>query len=186
MARVQKGRRMALRVLSKNPVRSIPVDVTRIAERYAHVIFDDLGENVSGMLVPLPEEFEGRKWAIVVHRDHSPVRKRFSVAHELGHLLIHGYESPHADSSYQLRIRETVRYRDSTSSEGSTVEEIEANQFAAELLMPERAILDELARRRLEYAPQDEAADDKLMREIADKFQVSQQALAIRISNLLG
>ena len=58
---------------------------------------------------------------IVLSRKGNPMRQRFSVAHELGHLLLHPEPAP-----------------------GSRVHEREANTFAAELLMPAAEIRDRL------------------------------------------
>jgi len=82
-------------------------------------------------------------------------------------------------------LRKTVRYRNAESSKGSVIEEIEANQFAADLLMPDRVILRELMRSRFEYAPQQDEGDAKVLRELASRFEVSQQALAIKISHFV-
>lgn len=58
---------------------------------------------------------------IVLSGKGNPMRQRFSVAHELGHLLLHPEPAP-----------------------GSRVHEREANTFAAELLMPAAEIRDRL------------------------------------------
>jgi Zn-dependent peptidase ImmA (M78 family) len=58
---------------------------------------------------------------IALSRKGNPMRQRFSVAHELGHLLLHPEPAP-----------------------GSRVHEREANTFAAELLMPAAEIRDRL------------------------------------------
>jgi Zn-dependent peptidase ImmA (M78 family) len=102
------------------------------------------------------------------------------MAHELGHLLLHGYTTPHADRGYKLR------YRNSTSAEGSVLEEIEANQFAAELLMPENLLLEQLVDEGLEYVPVGDDNDDPRLTKLAQQLKVSRQALAIRLSNLLA
>jgi Zn-dependent peptidase ImmA (M78 family)/transcriptional regulator with XRE-family HTH domain len=62
----------------------------------------------------------GRPMIILSHKG-NPMRQRFSVAHELGHLLLHPEPAP-----------------------GSRVHEREANTFAAELLMPAAEIRDRL------------------------------------------
>jgi Zn-dependent peptidase ImmA (M78 family)/DNA-binding XRE family transcriptional regulator len=58
---------------------------------------------------------------IVLSRKGNPMRRRFSVAHELGHLLLHPEPAP-----------------------GSRVHEREASTFAAELLMPAAELRDRL------------------------------------------
>jgi Zn-dependent peptidase ImmA (M78 family) len=128
----------------------------------------------------LAEPLSGKDWVIVVNQTHAPARQRFTMAHELGHLLLHGYTTPHADRGYKLR------YRNSTSAEGSVLEEIEANQFAAELLMPENLLLEQLVDEGLEYVPVGDDNDDPRLTKLAQQLKVSRQALAIRLSNLLA
>ncbi len=69
----------------------------------------------------------------VNHRS-SPGRKRFTVAHEIGHRVVHG-TSIHSDSLRQLR-----------QWTGDTRER-EANVFAAELLMPTHLFAPQVHRR---------------------------------------
>jgi Zn-dependent peptidase ImmA (M78 family) len=157
-------------------VRSPSVDVIEIAGKYATVIEHELESDVSGALVP---PSEGANWVILVNKAHNPNRKRFTVAHELGHLLLHGYTSPHADRRLMLR--------DARSSEGSTFEEIEANQFAAELLMPRELVLKEAKGVSVEYE-MDAASEEKLdnlVDALAGKFKVSSHAMRIRLASLL-
>jgi Zn-dependent peptidase ImmA (M78 family) len=181
MRRVDRAVREAERVLKLNDVSSLPVRVGHLAMKWAHVVEQPLDRDISGMLVPLPGVVDGKSWAIVVNRTHSEVRKRFTIAHELGHLLLHGYKSTHADRSFKIRLR------DSHSSEGSVLEEIEANRFAAELLMPTQLLRARLANHSIEYAPAGKAAAaDREIVKLAKEFDVSTQALQIRLSTLLA
>ena len=68
-----------------------------------------------------------------------------------------------------------VLMRDPKSATGTEKVEIEANQFAAELLMPEALI-----KQALESEPFD-IDDDSPIEELAKKFRVSKQALEYRI-----
>ena len=68
---------------------------------------------------------------------------------------------------------------------GSVTEEIEANQFAAELLMPRGPLLQRAAELRLKYVNSD-GRDDPEVEALAVQFEVSRQALLIRLSNLLA
>lgn len=179
MRRTQRAIREARRVLEQNHISSAPVDVESLARQWAHVIKQNLGEDISGMLVPLPNPLDQRHWAIVVNKSHSVVRQRFTMAHELAHLLLHGYTSAHADRGFKVRLR------DSHSSEGSVLEEIEANNFAAELLMPESLLRQQLENHTIEYAPEDPSNERQLAR-LAREFNVSKQALSIRLSGLVA
>jgi Zn-dependent peptidase ImmA (M78 family) len=178
MNRLNRAVREARQVLAAQTIKRVPVDVERIAQKWAIVVRRTLDDDISGMLVPLPGAHAKRRWAIVVNETQAPVRQRFTVAHELGHLLLHGYDTAHADRDFRVRLRGVE------SSQGSVFEEIEANRFAAELLMPEELLLKKVRDRNLQYA--DDDTNDGELRKIADDFHVSKQALSIRLSTLLG
>ena len=70
---------------------------------------------------------------IGVNALHHPNRQRFTVAHECGHLILHKAQitkEVHVDKDFPMLMR------DSVSAAGVNEMEIEANVFAAELLMP--------------------------------------------------
>lgn len=92
-------------------------------------------------------------------------RRKFSCAHELGHLFLHILKS-------DGRVNDSVYYR-----YGGGVEEREANEFAAALLMPEELFV-EIAERYLD--------DDNvyIINPIADYFGVSKEAVIARGRNL--
>lgn len=72
-------------------------------------------EKFSGQMIP---DEDGVK-VIYVNKNHPPDRQRFTLAHELGHLVMHNYD-----------------YIPNTENEA----ENEANRFASEFLMPEVSI----------------------------------------------
>jgi Zn-dependent peptidase ImmA (M78 family) len=177
MRGVLRARRRAQQLLAEHQVTKVPVNVYAIAKRYANVLKRPLDSEVSGVLIPIEKE----KWVIVVNAMHPPLRRRFTVAHELGHLLLHNYRSPHADL--------TFRFRDARSSEGSALEEIQANQFAAELLIPRAELMREVAARHFDHAPTNDAEDVEFQEWIgtlARRFQVSRQAMMIRFSSIFA
>lgn len=177
MRYLRRSRKAAEDVLARSAKPTLPIDVFAVARKYALVIEKPMSEDLSGMLVPLEKRIRGKTWMIVVNSTHPRVRQRFTVAHELGHLLLHDYTTPHADSGFK------VRFRDLRSSDGSVKEEIEANQFAAELLMPSALVLKRVRAAGLEYAP---VTDDEgeLIAGLAREFAVSAQAFSIRLSSL--
>ena len=116
---------------------------------------------------------DSARTVIGVNSFHAPVRQRFTIAHEIGHLLLHETRAMIVDTH--------VYRRDETSSMGTKKEEREANRFAAELLMPsdfvERAVDDALS--------EDPGITTKqLVSGLASAFQVSEQAMEIRLGNL--
>lgn len=171
--------RAARRVLSGAKSKNGKVDIRKIAAGFAHIVERDLPEDVSGMLVPLETPTQNKAWVIVVNASNPEVRKRFTIAHELGHVVMHRFTKPHADNRFG------VRFRDRRSSEGTDFEEVEANQFAAELLMPEAVVLEKVRRRGidLDYG-MDQAEAQEQLKPVAEELGVSQQALSIRLANL--
>ncbi|HXE46017.1 MAG TPA: ImmA/IrrE family metallo-endopeptidase [Conexibacter sp.] len=104
----------------------LPISPSYIAERLGLKVHQAyLEPDVSGMLA----KREGQDAEIYVNAGDSEARQRFSCAHELGHYVqrVSGNE----DDSFGYIDR-----RGPTASQGTEPEEIFANQFAAELLMP--------------------------------------------------
>ena len=82
--------------------------------------------DVSGLLLK-----NGDEYAIFVEEGDSIERKRFTIAHEIGHKVLN-----HVDDAEYV----SISFRDDHSSNGSNSEEIAANAFAAVLLMPEKIV----------------------------------------------
>ena len=175
MRKIQRAVREARAVLSEAGVADAPVDIYAIADAYADVIELKMEDSISGMLIPATTESSPKRYTIIVNAKHPEVRRRFTVAHELGHLLLHDYRTPHADTGFKIRFRANREY------DGSVAEEIEANQFAAEVLMPTDILLARTEELDIEYVPANERAIESLARE----FMVSKQALQIRLTDFI-
>ncbi len=127
----------------------------------------DLDEDVSGFLI-LKEDTAH----IGINKSNSRQRKRFTIAHEIGHYLLHA-----KSSKLFIDKKEKILYRNTNSSTGESLREIEANAFAASLLMPRKLILQEL-----EIVTN--VTEGKFIKALAKKFDVSEQAITIRLTNL--
>ncbi len=149
-----------------------PVPVEAIIEKHGiRIQAQALGENIFGFLYrgTKPEDI-----LIGVNASNPPVRKRFTVAHELGHhLLGHKSVDVYVDRKVGFQLR------GDKSSKGTNPEEIEANLFAAELLMPQ----DLLAKDIPDNARID-PEDEETIGALAKRYQVSMQALTIRLGAL--
>jgi Zn-dependent peptidase ImmA (M78 family) len=153
----------------------MPVPVEYVAHRLGlRVESVRLGEDVSGLLV-----LHGNLATIGYNEEQSLVRQRFTVAHELGHFCLHAAEAHESGLFIDKKFR--IEYwRDGTSSTGSQTQEIEANRFAASLLMPE-----ELVRKTIiQPGYQIDEGDDDALQELASKFEVSVQAMSLRLASL--
>jgi len=119
---------------------------------------------------PLPESLSAAvmsigvdAFVIAVNNSHGPGRRRFSVAHELGHAVLRhaaGYYLEYAVEDHW----EPPNY--------SYFDEREANAFAAALLMDER------------WVREDFAAGMRDVKELADRYAVSSAAMGFRLTNL--
>ena len=91
-----------------------------------------------------------------------------------GHLELHRdmiTSSVHVDKNFPVLMRDTK------AATGIELVEIQANQFAAELLMPQAKLDEALASKPFDID------DDDPIEELAKKFKVSKQALEYRIRN---
>jgi Zn-dependent peptidase ImmA (M78 family) len=148
-----------------------PVDVEWLARQQgARVIPEELDSEVSGVLYREPDNV-----IIAVNRHHAATRRRFTVAHELGHLLLHQGRPVIVDHVVRARIN----LRDHRSSLATEREEIEANRFAAYLLMPPKFVHDEL-----EAALRRGLDEHATIERLARRFGVSAQAMEFRLTNL--
>lgn len=151
----------------------IPIDVDGVAQSLGlEVLYADLGEDVSGLLI-----FNGESAQVCVQNEDPRVRQRFTVAHEIGHhFLRHQFESGehvHVDKGNY------ISQRGPRASEGVDPKEVQANQFAASLLMPTNAI-----RQRLAKLAGGGPVLDTHVEALAEDFEVSEQAMTIRLTGL--
>ena len=171
MMRSSRVEAQALKALEAAGVKKIPVDPTAVAQFHGVVVWetDDLPDNISGLM----QRDDGEP-VIVVNRDHKPQRRRFTVAHELGHALLH-------DDNFIVDKTARVRLRDKESSLAIHTEEIEANAFAAELLMPRHHVVKQVTRA---MKSNKNVTEPGLIRDLAGRFDVSEQAMGFRLVNL--
>lgn len=183
MSQFSRGIRAAEMLLAQVSDKSPPIDVITIAKQYAYIRRDTLPSDVSGMLVPSHPDSK-KRWIIVINRVQSSTRQRFTVAHELGHIVLHQYDTPHADGP------PIVHFRDDQSSLGTNKEEIEANQFAAELLLPAQILVPRLREAKLDsWAGAQVESESSSVRDrigyLAEQFKVSEEAMMLRIGTLM-
>lgn len=146
-----------------------PVDVELAAKAVGAIVtFEPFKEELSGVLVK-----DTNRVVIGVNSTHPYSRQRFTIAHEIGHLIL--------KHQGELFVDHVVMRRDSRSSQAIDRQEIEANQFAAELLMPEDLIL-QTAKNCYEVNPS--LSQAQLVDHLAKAFKVSPQAMEYRLTNL--
>jgi Zn-dependent peptidase ImmA (M78 family) len=167
--RRRKIQAMVEALLAENNVRQAPVTVSQIAKaKGARIFVDSLEGDLSGFL------YRDKAQSVIgVNTHQSPARQNFTIAHELGHLLLHDQEQLHVDHEFHVRLRNDV------SSQGTDEAEQEANFFAASLLMPRQFLETDLANKV--YV---DLLDDEFLHGLARKYGVSTQALVNRLKNL--
>ena len=159
-----RSERRATRLLRDHGVVEPPVDVEPLAEALGmSVTYERLDNDVSGLML-----FENGAARVAINETHHRNRQRFTLAHEIGHLLLHAKDD---------RVFVDRRFfRNQWASKGELREEIEANAFAASLLMP-RSFVER-------YVESGSGITDVDVFRLATRFEVSEQAMTLRLVKL--
>ena len=165
----KKPQAAARKVLEEAGIKDAPVSVQEIARHLgADVRFKSVERDISGFI---SRQKDGAV-VIGINSFHHSHRQRFTLAHELGHLCLH--------TSKALYVDHVPRFRDVKSSQAIEPEEIEANLFAAELLMPEKLLLRDIR------AMADELVTREAIDKLAKRYKVSPEAMRVRLERLKG
>ncbi|MCC6224152.1 MAG: ImmA/IrrE family metallo-endopeptidase [Thermoleophilia bacterium] len=146
----------------------LPVPVESIAEDLLGLLVEESeGLPCSGVLVPA----ERRIWLNAAEARQSPGRRRFTIAHELGHWVCQVQEGRSRPVYCRAAdLRPDAAAGPAAPPPPNPPEEREANVFAAELLMPEEAVRNAFPR-----------ADS--IEAMAAEFDVSREAMHWRLFN---
>lgn len=141
-----------------------PVDVRGLAKELGLSIEEkQMEDDISGSIEKMNAQYK-----ITVNDAHSENRKRFTIAHELGHFMLH-------DRLINNGIYDDKLYRSYENRRNKNVNdfhETEANVFAANLLMPADLVYKLINEKNLNCA------------QLAENLQVSKQAMEIRLESL--
>jgi Zn-dependent peptidase ImmA (M78 family) len=153
MGSIGRARQCARNLLKKHNITSLPVDVLALiakeAPDFSIIYEEDWPNRLSGLT-------NRSQKTIRINKKHHPLRQRFSLAHELGH----------------IRLDHDLILSDRIEEEGINAEfEKEADEFASELLMPI-----DMFKRAFRSNPNLEV--------LADTFQVSTTAVSVRALKL--
>jgi Zn-dependent peptidase ImmA (M78 family) len=152
----------AEKILEATRITQIPVDVSDISKKLDIVIKYAPSIEFSGLLY----RKDGKAFMAINNKD-PEVRQRFTIAHELGHFFLH----PQKDTFVEFRDNGiTITPR--------SLKEIQANQFAAALLMPRKYLLEDIAN----Y--QETGITDAVIHALAERYQVSDKSMNYRLRNL--
>jgi Zn-dependent peptidase ImmA (M78 family) len=145
-------------------VDELPVDLKKIARHHGITLTEKSAEELGTLSGRVTLHPDGRG-EIEYRASDPPVRQRFTIAHEIGHLLLRhveqGGEAMRDDSK-------------SFSRKSYDPKEAEANRFAAEILMPADTV-----RFMIEQSP-----NPPTLKSMARRFEVSELAMQYRLKNL--
>ena len=137
-----------------------PIPVVTIAREMGVNVYKSDGwpDYISGLIREDPEHGGWSGYAIYTNANHTNKRRRFTIAHELGHYVLHR-------DLIGNGITDDALYR----SRLSGLIERQANRFAAKLLMPWNLIIESTEQ------------GINTVKGLADKFDVSRSAMSIRL-----
>ena len=139
----------------------LPVRVEALAKRWGVISIEHHPISSAGMLLP------GRRgYKIILNENQSKTRQKFSLAHELGHLLLQKCGMSGSITS--------AKYR--SSDGGNLAEEQLCDQIAAEILMPRMAFYEDGWM---------EGWSLRSLRSLAVKYDTSVPATAMRMIDLM-
>lgn len=137
-----------------------PVQMVPLARALGITVYrrSDWPDNISGRI--FKDDFLGGDsgYAIEVNATHAPNRRRFTIAHEIAHFVLHPNligDELYDDGLYRSGLSNRV--------------EVQANQFASRILMPDHLIQEALA----QYGRSPVT--------LARIFEVSEAAMRIRL-----
>lgn len=153
------------------------IDVEAIAEKCEVSLKYGCVES-SGFTINNEMNSKNGKKVISINEFEPDYRQRFTIAHELGHIIL-----GHEGISY--RFSDVSKYKNTIDR----MNEVSANKFAAELIMPENLVKKVLLHsiNELNYSIHqkfDENDINQLIALSSNKMGVSTQALNYRIKNL--
>ncbi len=163
-----QAERRAAQLLRDHGLEAPAVDVEALAGALdISVHYERLAKDMSGVLL-----VENGSARVAINQAHHRNRQRFTLAHEIGHVLLHADR----DGGGNRLFVDRRFFRNEWSSKGELREEIEANAFAASLLMPRRFFGQCLE-------PRAGITELDVFR-LATRFEVSEQAMTLRLVKL--
>lgn len=165
----KKPQSAASKLLDQLGIKEPPVPVPKVVRHLgADVRYERVERDISGFI---SRQGDG-SIIIGINTFHHAHRQRFTLAHELGHLCLH--------TGKALYVDHVPKFRDVKSSQAVEPEEIEANIFAAELLMPEAFLIQDIK------AMGDDIITKDAIESLAKRYKVSAEAMRVRLERLRG
>ena len=158
--RVSFARNAARKLISEARIHEPPISVVNISDRLGLKLFSYTGfpDSISAL-------FDFKNKQILINPNHHENRQKFSIAHEIGHFVLGHFDSEDDTNNEDVYFAEYLKLKHSAEKES------EANEFAAELLMPLSLIKKQLL---ISHDPV----------KLAEIFKVSEAAMWVRLSKL--
>lgn len=159
-----------------------PIDLDKIAKLLGIEVSESAPTDVSNLntigTITLQQDGPAKVWINSLENSYIP-RRRFTLAHEIGHFCMHRSESLTTFVDTKGTMNRSESYWDSNESE--------ANNFAADLLMPAHLVKSVGKKIISEYKAENEVEKMPLSifkERLAVKFKVSSVAMEYRLKNL--
>lgn len=157
----------AEKLLRRLELFSVPVNPVTVAERLKIGVYSAgfHDQAIDGIL-----RQEDSQYRIYVNSLHNITRQRYAIAHEIGHFALHR-EIVDAFVDPEINMFLATQVATASERDDSGVRETQANIFAAALLMPAELVI-----REFRSLP--------IINKLAQRFEVSRQAMGHRLANL--
>ena len=161
---IDKFEELTSNILINNDMFKIPVDVVKIAKLNSINVYEgNLEKNVSGAI---RYNKETENFEILVNKNDTRERKRFTIAHEIGHFFLH------KEILMSDEIHIDIMYRMPNDDEEQKRREKDVDYFAGALLI-NKTLLTKMYN------------ENNTITELAEMFDVSISAMTVRL-DILG
>jgi Zn-dependent peptidase ImmA (M78 family) len=144
------------------------IDVVKLANEMGIDVYATSGDPEFNAEI----SYSNNEFSILVNEDHVETRRRFSIAHEIGHYVL--------DRKLLLEHGTLDRANDYKDDEEKNREK-DADSLAAEILMPAMSVEQLLQTKNLSKQSR---FDGSILGDIADCFRVSRPMVITRLRNL--
>lgn len=134
---------------------------------YSNMEGFDVPSQISGYSIVNSDGFP----EIVVNANDSLPRQRFTMAHEFGHIIMHWDWLDNQENGLDEENYEVLFRKIGFNSEGSNLKEIQANEFAAELLLPNQVLREVIG--DIENLKEDPMLFNEIKKRVSVAFNVS-------------
>ena len=146
-----------------NPDFNFPIDIKNFLKEEEVISYNEESLEEKGNVC-----FSDNKFCVTINKEKEEYVQNFTAAHELGHIILHATDIIEKNGEvYQSEYKEKTNLHDQ--------KEIEANVFAAELLVPAF---------RLKEIIDKEGELGEVLNIASNEFKVREQVIRYRLSNL--